>query len=130
VAAGGDFAQFDNWRNLWIGNYLLLALHDTGVIGLLLWIALMWAVLSSGIRAVRTLGERDVELGRRAIALTAAVVSLLVPFLATTGFSLGYPWVLIGLLGAHARLAETDLRAPVAAPFEPRAGSPHPVDAT
>ena len=34
AAQGSDFRQFDNWRNLWIGNYLLLALHDTGVVGL------------------------------------------------------------------------------------------------
>jgi len=38
TAEGVDFQRFENWRNLWIGNYVLLAVHDTGVVGLGLWI--------------------------------------------------------------------------------------------
>lgn len=105
VAQGADFQRFENWRNLWIGNYLLLAVHDTGAIGLTLWIGLLGSILSRGIRAARAVAGRDPSLGGRTLALTLAVASLLVPFLATTGFSLGSSWLLIGLLGAHARVA-------------------------
>ncbi|MDB4915863.1 MAG: hypothetical protein JWM95_3507 [Gemmatimonadetes bacterium] len=102
VAEGADFARFDGWRSLWIGNYLILALHDTGVVGLVLWVGMLWSVIARGIRTTRRLRADDPEGADRALALTSAVASLLISFLATTGFSLGYPWLLIGLLGAHA----------------------------
>lgn len=110
VAQGSDFAQFEGWRSLWIDNYLLLALHDTGVVGLAMWLGMLWSIVSRGIRAWIDWKEIDREVAARSLALTAATVSLLVSFLATTGFSLGFPWLLIGLLGAHVRLAKS--RAP------------------
>ena len=102
---GADFQQFDNWHNLWIGNYLLLALHDTGVVGLVLWIGLIAGIVVRGVRAVRRLRSVDPAMTARTLALTIAIASLLVPFLATTGFTLGYTWLLIGLLGAYCRAA-------------------------
>jgi O-antigen ligase len=98
TAQGADFQQFENWRNLWIGNYALLAVHDTGIIGLGLWVGLLSSILRRGIRAARTFGAP-------AFAITAAFATLLIPFLATSGFSLGYPWLLAGMIGACARLA-------------------------
>jgi hypothetical protein len=112
VAQGGDFQQFDNWRNLWIGNFLLLALHDTGIPGLLLWCGMLWSIVKGGVRATRALMVSDSQLAGRALALTAAVISMLIPFMTTTGFSLGFPWMLIGLLGAHSRLASEAAPAP------------------
>jgi len=126
VAQGVDFQQFTNWKNLWIGNYLLLALHDTGVIGLALWCGMLWSIIARALRAIRALrtpapGASDVTL-----ALTTAVVTMLIPFLATNGFSLGFPWLLIGLLGVSARRAATEsASAPAAAPLVPQ-----PADAT
>jgi O-antigen ligase len=108
VAQGNDFQQFDNWRNLWIGNYLLLALHDTGLIGLGLWIAMLWGMLTRGASVVRRLRVIDPEMAGHTLALTLAFVAILVAFLATSGFSLGYSWVLLGLLGAHHRLTDSD----------------------
>jgi hypothetical protein len=108
TAEGADFRQFENWKNLWIGNYLLLALHDTGILGLGLWCGLLWSIVARGVRSVRSAAQGDLAgsthaKGRR-IALTAAVSCLLIPFLTTSGFSLGYPWLLIALLGAQGRL--------------------------
>jgi hypothetical protein len=123
TAQGADFQQFEGWRNLWIGNYLLLALHDTGVVGLALWLTLLWTVLRRGVgTALGLRAERPLAAGR-ALALTVAVASLLIPFLATSGFSLGFPWLFMGLLGAHRRLlAEREEPESVAA--EPTA-PPH-----
>ncbi|MEO7457410.1 MAG: O-antigen ligase family protein [Gemmatimonadaceae bacterium] len=112
VAQGNDFMQYEGWRNLWIGNYVLLALHDTGIVGLALWVGMLWSVIVRGLRATRTLVDVDPAFAARTLACTAAVVTLLIPFLATTGFSLGYTWLLIGLVGAHARLATQALPAP------------------
>jgi hypothetical protein len=104
AAQGADFARFEGWRSLWIGNYLLLALHDTGVVGLAMWLCMLWSIVSRGLRAWKELRPIDPETATRCLALSLAIVSLLVSFLATTGFSLGFPWMLIGLLGAHVRL--------------------------
>lgn len=113
VAEGSDFQRFEGWRNLWIGNFLVLGLHDTGVVGLVMWCGMLWSVLRRGALAMRALRStnaatvEDRHAAQRALALTAAVASLLIPFLATSGFSLGYSWVFIGLLGAQSRLALT-----------------------
>ena len=126
VAQGVDFQQFTNWKNLWIGNYLLLALHDTGVIGLALWCGMLWTVVARAVRAVRALREPAPGASDLTLALAMAVVTMLIPFLATNGFSLGFPWLLIGLLGVSARRAATaSASAPVAAPVVPQ-----PADAT
>lgn len=101
VAEGADFQRFEGWRNLWIGNYLLLALHDTGAIGLLAWLGLLWTILVGGVRAAFASRASDPLVAARTVALTAAVATLLIPYLATTGFSLGFTWILIGLLGAY-----------------------------
>jgi O-antigen ligase len=101
AAQGSDFQQFDNWRNLWIGNYLLLALHDTGVAGLLLWLGLLTSIVRRPLRAVRALRSTNTSASGNVLALFGAVVVFLIAFLSTSGFSLGYSWLLIGLLGAY-----------------------------
>jgi hypothetical protein len=128
VAQGGDFQQFDNWRNLWIGNFLLLALHDTGIPGLLLWCGMLWSVIKSGLNATRAFAASEPVFASRTLALSAAVISMLIPFMTTSGFSLGFPWMLIGLVGAHSRLAFEDAPASVEeiAPVQ----SPLPADVT
>jgi O-antigen ligase len=103
AAQGSDFQQFDNWRNLWIGNYLLLALHDTGLVGLALWVGLLASIVRRGLRTIRTLRPTDSAAARNVLAVALAVGVLLIAFLSTSGFSLGYSWLLIGLLGAYGR---------------------------
>ncbi|MEP6620176.1 MAG: O-antigen ligase family protein [bacterium] len=104
TAQGVDFQQFENWRNLWIGNYLLLALHDTGVIGLVFLVGVVVTVLTSASRAIRAMARAQNEYASRVLGLTAAFASFLVAFLATTGLSLGYSWLFMGLLACYARL--------------------------
>lgn len=105
VLEGPGFQAFPNWSNLWIGNFLVLALHDTGAIGLALWSALLAAIFVPLAGAARRLRGADPALASRTLALGAAAVALVIAFLATSGFSLGYPWLVIGLLGAHVRLS-------------------------
>jgi len=105
VAQGSDFQQFDNWRNLWIGNYLLLAAHDTGLVGLALWIGMLGTIVGRSVAAIGALSVTDPMFASRILALTASVAVLLVAFLATSGFSLGYSWLILGLLGAYRRVA-------------------------
>ncbi len=130
TAQGNDFQQFESWRNFWIGNFALLALHDTGAMGLLLWCGMLWSSIARGARAAVALRSIDVHASIHALALVGAVVSLLIPFLTTTGFSMGYPWLLIGLLGAHGRLAATAPAIPEAEPPPTAVPVPLPSDAT
>ncbi len=116
AAQGSDFQQYENWRNLWIGNYLVLALHDTGIVGLGLWLAMLASIMKRTVRAIDARTLTDQLMRRRTLALTAAVGSLLVSFLATSGFSLGYSWLLIGLLGAYCRVLEAERTATSLAP--------------
>jgi hypothetical protein len=128
VAEGADFQRFENWRNLWIGNYLLLALHDTGVIGLFSWIGLLWTALLNRRRSLAD--ARDDNVRGIIVALTTAFATLLIPFLTTTGFSLGYPWLLIGLLGAYRRLVVEPESVAALVVSQPPRLSPLPVDAS
>ena len=74
---------------------------------------MLWSILVHGTRAARESAISDPVLGVRTLALTLAVASLFISFLSTSGFSLGFPWLLIGLLGAHVRLAEDAQAAPL-----------------
>ena len=116
VAQGSDFQQFDNWRNLWIGNYLLLAAHDTGLVGLGLWVGMLATLVGRSVATIRALASTDPIVASRILALTAAVATLLVAFLATSGFSLGYSWLIMGLLGAYRRVAAERLPSSSEAP--------------
>ena len=92
-----------------------------GVIGLGLWCGMLWSVVARAIRAVRALRADAAGASDVTLALTTAVITMLIPFLATNGFSLGFPWLLIGLLGVSVRRAVTaSASASVAAPLVPQ----------
>lgn len=105
VAQGADFREFEGWRNLWIGNYVLLALHDTGLIGLGILTALIAGFFRRAARAARRWVAADTPRASVQLALIAAFASLLVSFLTSSGLTLGYPWLLMGMIGAYTRLA-------------------------
>jgi O-antigen ligase len=104
TAQTADFQSFENWRNLWIGNYLLLAVHDTGVIGLALLIGALAIVIKQALRVLKTMSMEDRKHASRVVGLVAALAVFLVSFLATTGFTLGYSWLIVGLLAAYCRV--------------------------
>ncbi|OQY84284.1 MAG: hypothetical protein B6D41_15885 [Chloroflexi bacterium UTCFX4] len=80
----------------WVSNLVLLTLHDTGITGL----ALLGGWLTSlGVATGRAL-KRSGSLRPFLLALTIAYVSLLVCYLATNVFWLGWNWVYLGLLAA------------------------------
>lgn len=88
----------------WVSNLVLLTLHDTGIVGLALlggWLA------SLGVTTGRTL-KLSGPLQPFLLALTIAYVSLLVCYLATSVFWLGWNWTYLGLLAAG-NIAANDL---------------------
>lgn len=84
--------------NAWIGNFVLTALHDTGIIGTILFGGMIFTLLKKGISMSKniTIASYDRAL---AFSFSSAVISLLIAFFFTTGFSYGYGWYLLGLLG-------------------------------
>lgn len=87
----------------WISNFVLMALHDTGIVGLgvlLAWLG--WL----GYATWRALNRVQGMLRTMLLALSIAYLALLVTYQATTVFWLGWNWVYLGLLAAGARLGE------------------------
>jgi O-antigen ligase len=110
TAGGGDFKELIG-HGLWIPNFLLLALHDTGIVGLGVVIALVVAVIVLGRRAVARLRESRLDVAVTETALLAAFIGVLVTSQFASGFSLGYWWLFAGLVGAYARVSRTDRSA-------------------
>jgi O-antigen ligase len=104
MAEGLNFRELENWQNLWIPNFALQVVHDTGVVGLLVFLALLGSIVRRGLRAARVAAATDRARAATLVALVASYCTLFVPFLFTTGFSLGYAWLLPALIGAHARI--------------------------
>jgi hypothetical protein len=110
VSGGLPYREIENWQNLWIGNFVLLFLHDTGLVGLVAFISLLVTLFSDAARSLgRIVRDMPTRAGRQT-ALLAAAISILVPFLFTTGFTLGYSWLLFGLLGVYSRMASQNAR--------------------
>lgn len=103
--AAGVAANFTRLggAGLWISNWFVLSIHDTGIVGLSAFIALLAAGVLGGVRAARRLWTVAPAQAAVVISLSAAFIGLLVSFLFSTAFGLGYPWVFLGLLGAYAR---------------------------
>jgi len=103
LAQGGDVKELGVEHALWISNYVLLILHDTGIVGLAVFTALIVAVLRVGLRAARSLLATRPGSAVTVVSLMASVIGLLVSFLVGSGFTFTYPWVVIGLIGAYGR---------------------------
>ncbi len=85
----------------WLPNLTLLALHDTGILGLL---ALLWLFAAFYVMSIGALRRAPPGELRAALAgLIAAVTAMLVAFQLTPGFNLGYSWALLALGAAAAR---------------------------
>ncbi|HET9455496.1 MAG TPA: O-antigen ligase family protein [Gemmatimonadaceae bacterium] len=113
VAGGADFRSFEGYQKLWIGNWVLAPLHDAGVLGLIAFLGAMIWLIRRGLRSVRTLRAAHPIAASRALALTVAVIAVLIPFLTATGFPMGWSWMLLGMLGAEVRGAAASTPAPV-----------------
>jgi hypothetical protein len=79
----------------WILNMFVTALHDTGLLGLLI---LLWLLLGYFRTMLRAVSEGARSEHRALLAgLTAGAAGLFVAFQASTGLILLFPWLLMGL---------------------------------
>ncbi len=123
---GADFRRIGA-RDLWIGNFELLALHDTGIIGLIAFLGFLAAVLIPGIRAAKQLRHGYPTAAATTLSLTAGMLGMLVAFQSTTGFPFGYPWMWLGMIAAYTRASKALSRR--SARQRVAAAAPRPVPA-
>jgi hypothetical protein len=101
---GGGTSSFQlafDWQSLgtewedqgWIGNTEMRVLHDTGLVGLVVFSAFLVSLYRRSRRVLKF--ESNPEL----VALLASAVVYCVAFQATEGTILAFPWVHLGLIG-------------------------------
>jgi O-antigen ligase len=95
----------------WIGNLEVRVLHDTGIIGLALFVLFLGYLLRDVAKAFKK--TRDGDILTSIGALLGGSVVLLVAFQVTEATTLAFPWVHLGLLAAAARIALAEQKLPV-----------------
>jgi len=94
---------YNNLENAWIGNIFLTVLHDTGLIGFSFFMIMCVNLISKGIKLSKLAKalQKDYSI---ILGITISIIAMLIAFIFTTGFSYGYSWLLLGLLGVINRL--------------------------
>ncbi len=87
----------------WISNFFLMALHDTGIVGLAVLLAWLGWLAYETRRALKN--SRGVA-RTMLLALSIAYLALFVTYQATTVFWLGFNWVYLGMIRAGALVKE------------------------
>jgi len=101
---GGGTSSFQlafDWQSLgedweeqgWIGNTEMRVLHDTGIVGLAVFVAFLLLLYRQSRKVLKS--ESSPEL----VALLASAVVYCVSFQATEGTLLAFSWVHLGLIG-------------------------------
>lgn len=90
-------------KTAWIGSSVLHTLHDTGIIGLLIFVWLMLKVLLSGLKALKI--TEDVFFKVNLIAFIGSFLGLFIAYQVSTALWLPFPWVHLGLMIAIVRIA-------------------------
>jgi hypothetical protein len=84
----------EEWEDQgWIGNTEMRVLHDTGIVGLVIFVAFLTSLYRRS-RKVLKLGSNPVL-----VALLASALVYCISFQATEGTLLAFPWVHLGLIG-------------------------------
>ncbi len=87
----------------WIYSMFLAVLHDSGIVGMGLFLWFLWVVFAGLIRTVRE--TRRQELQALALGLIGALIVLLIAGQATTGMYLMFVWAFFGIAAAMQLLA-------------------------
>jgi len=82
-------------QKAWIGNFLLTVIHDTGIIGATLFLSFLSLLI---LRSVEKPKLNIHYFNTNGISLSMASVAMLIAFFFTTGFSLCYSWIPLGLI--------------------------------
>ncbi|HLK53415.1 MAG TPA: O-antigen ligase family protein [Candidatus Angelobacter sp.] len=113
---GGGTSSFQlafDWQSLgeeweeqgWIGNTEMRVLHDTGIVGLSVFVAFLVVLYRRSRKVLKS--ESNPEL----VALLASALVYCVSFQATEGTMLAFSWVHLGLIGCAVSIFSTSEKA-------------------
>ena len=103
----------------WVGNTPLRILHDTGIIGLAIFLGFLIALARAVRKAVRNAGHDSRTI---MIALSAGLVLYAITFQATEATILAFTWVHLGLLAAAVKVIQSSHPLSQATPLEANPG--------
>ncbi|HYX49201.1 MAG TPA: O-antigen ligase family protein, partial [Ktedonobacteraceae bacterium] len=84
----------EDWEDQgWIGNTEMRVLHDTGIVGLVIFVGFLFSLYRRSRKALK------LEFNPALVALLASAVVYCVSFQATEGTLLAFSWVHLGLIG-------------------------------
>ena len=92
--------SYNDLQNAWIGNVFITALHDAGVLGFIAFMAMLIGLIIMGTRKFKKSKEQIGSIPVLSLIFVMAMVGMLLAFFFTTGFSYGYAWIPLGVLGA------------------------------
>ncbi len=91
-----DWETDEGTEPAWVGNIFIRIWHDSGVVGLLLFLAFVGTLVSQAWKLFKR--QRYTAIGSLAAALLVGLVVLTVAFQATEASTLAFTWVHLGLL--------------------------------
>ena len=102
-------ASYTGVDKAWLGSLFFEEMHDTGLIGMILF---LWVIVDLGRRAWRVLATPGRSSGRTAVgALSAGVLVMLIAYQITDASTLALTWIQFGLMAAALRIAESRSKA-------------------
>jgi putative inorganic carbon (hco3(-)) transporter len=107
AAFGEEYIKYKDVRALWIPSWTTLALHDTGVLGLIAFTAILVGVIWIARRASKRLWRVNRTASATAIGLAVTVFGTMIASLFSSSLSLGFPWMFMGLAAAYNRASGT-----------------------
>lgn len=111
----GSFGQrytTSSFDRAWLSNVFVRVLHDSGIIGLALFLAPLAILAWQTLRLVPAVAT---PVNRLAVAFGVAIAAMFVAFQATEGFQIAWYWIALGLFAAAVRLATDRQRSAVGA---------------
>jgi O-antigen ligase len=87
----------------WIGNLFLTLLHDTGIIGMVIFLGMTFVLLKEGIKSAKWFMDVSPMNAAISYGFCISLVCLIIAFIFTTGFSYVYAWSVLGFIGVYNR---------------------------
>jgi O-antigen ligase len=95
--------QGDSDAGGWVGNTPLRILHDTGLVGLVIFLMFLWSLARAVRKAVR---KAEHQTRTVLVALSAGLLLYAITFQATEATILAFTWVHLGLLAAAVKVVQ------------------------
>ena len=90
-----------------IPSFLVMSIHDTGIIGVVVIIYLFYLLAKYSISSAYSLNKiNDYRLAALSISFLGALTGMFVAFQSSSGLTLGYSWVILGMIGALYRITQ------------------------